>query len=245
MEYKLTRTFLSRRSTSWNPFPGLISLAILALFFGADRSLLSGNGYLVFEKGEYWRLFTTTLLHADLTHLSHNAFFFCGLATLLYTYFGLWVFPLLSIVVGGMINFVALLYYPPEVHLVGVSGVIYFMASFWLTLYIIIERRQKLIVRFVHAMAVSLIFLFPQVFDRQVSYLAHGLGFIFGVPLALLYYGLFRKKIHAKDEWTEIKKEKDEMEDIILLDSSSYHLVRPEDVSPSQHASDSSRCQQH
>lgn len=242
MELKLTKTFLSRKS-SWNLLPGMISFCVLLLFFGADRENLTANGYLVFEKKEYWRLFTTTLLHADLTHLAHNAFFFCGLATLLYTYFGFWIYPVASIIAGALINLVALWYYPPHIHLVGVSGVIYFMASFWLTLYIIIERRQKLPVRFIHAIAVTLIFLFPQVFQNEVSYLAHGLGYAYGIPFALIYYFLFKRKIHAQDEWIEIKKEHDD--EAILLDSSSYHLIESEEVPPSGRASDSSQSPQH
>lgn len=244
MEKKLTKTYLSKRPSSNSFMIAIMGLSVLTMFFGADQSNFSGNGYLVFEKKEYWRAFTTTLLHADLNHLAHNAFFFAGLAGLLHNYFGLWVFPVLSLVVGGLINLVALSVYPPEIHLVGVSGVVYFMASFWLTLYILIEKRQKLIIRLVHAIAVSLIFLFPQVFEANTSYLAHGLGFVFGVPLGILYYFIFKKKIKAREEWIEIQKPDDD-EDIILLDSNSYHPVQPEDPSPSERASDSSRFRQH
>lgn len=222
----------------------MIGLAVLALFFGADTDLLSANGHQVFAKKEYWRLFTTTLLHADLVHLAHNAFFFAGLSALLFHYFGFWVFPALSVVAGGLINLVTLYYYPPEVTLVGVSGVVYFMASFWLTNYILIEKRQKLWIRFVHAIAVSLIFLFPEVFEVRTSYLAHGMGFLFGVPFGIVYYLIMRKKIRAQDEWIEIYTEKDPMEDIILLDPSSYHLVQHEARVPSERASDSSQCPQ-
>lgn len=247
MKLKLTKTFLSGKPSQNSFLVGMISLGILALFFGADRETFSANGFLVYEKNEYWRAFTTTLLHADLKHLSANAFFFTGLAALLYNYFGFWVFPVLSFVVGGLINLIALKIYDPAIHLVGVSGVIYFMASFWLTLYILIERRQKLIVRFVHALAVSLIFLFPQIFEERVSYLAHGLGFLFGMPLALIYYFSFRKTIRSKDQWEEIfvTSSDDEMEKTILLEESSYRLVQPGESSPSERASDSSQCPQH
>lgn len=243
MELKLAKTFLSRKPSSWNFMVAVIGLGVMALFFGAEKQHFSANGYLVFEKREYWRLFTTTLLHADLNHLAHNAFFFSGLAALLHTYFGFWIFPVLSVIVGAMINLVALWYYDPQVHLVGVSGVIYFMASFWLTLYILIERRQKILVRFVHAIAVTLIFLFPQVFEQNVSYLAHGLGFVFGIPLGLFYYATFRKEIRSRDEYIEVKKT--EHDGVIPLDESSYHLVQPEESEPSQHASDSSQYPKH
>lgn len=240
MKLKLTKTFLSSKPSQNSFLVGIIALGSLAMFFGANQESFSANGFLVYEKKEYWRAFTTTLLHADLNHLAANAFFFSGLSTLLHHYFGIWVFPVLSFLVGGLINLIALKIYPPAVHLVGVSGVVYFMASFWLTLYVLIEKRQKLMVRFMHACAVSLIFLFPQVFEAKVSYLAHGLGFIFGVPLAITYYLLFKIKIHSKDQWEEIihYNDEEEMEKTILLEESSYRLVQPEEVLPSERASD-------
>lgn len=221
MDTKLVKTFLSKRPTSVSFLIGVISLAVMTLFFGANPESFSANGFLVYTKGEYWRAFTTTLLHADLNHLAHNAFFLLGLATLLHNYFGFWVFPVLSLIAGGFINLIALKIYPPAVHLVGVSGVIYFMASFWLTSYMLIERRQKILSRFIHATGVTLIFLFPQVFQPEVSYLAHGLGFLIGIPLAILYFGLNFKKIRAREEWVEIKRDPIELYDV-ELESEEY-----------------------
>lgn len=245
MEYKLTKTFLSKRPSELSLMTGLISLALLVLFFGASQNDLSASGHLVYEKHEYWRAFTTSLLHADLNHLAHNAFFFTGLAALLTNYFGFWVFPVLSFIAGGFINMAVLYFYPPEVTLVGVSGVIYFMASFWLTLYILIEKRQSLMVRLVHAVAVSLIFLFPEAFDPQTSYLAHGFGFLFGVPFALIYFAMNREKFKAAEVWEAKKKDFDEMENIILLEESSYRQLPPEDERPKTPSSDCAQCQQH
>ncbi len=254
MEARLTRTFLSKRPTTWSFMTGLMGLSALALFFGADREFLSASGHLVFERREYWRLFTTTLLHADLVHFFHNAFFFAGLSGLLTTYFGLWVFPVLSLFAGAAINLVALWWYPPEVHLVGVSGVIYFMASFWLTNYLLIERRQKIIVRFLHAGAVSLIFLFPQVFESQVSYLAHGLGFAFGVPAGLLYYFIFRENIRSFDRYEVVKEIyqddyydgfEEMLNDTQVTGPRTFHPEQPAESVPSPHALDSVRSRPH
>lgn len=225
MELKLTKTFLSRRPAFGSFLTASIGLLVLLLFFGADQEKLSASGYQVFELGEYWRAFTATLLHGDLNHLAHNAFFFTGLAALLSNYFGLWAFPVLSFFVGGLINMATLYYYPPQVHLVGVSGVIYFMASFWLVMYLLIEKRQSFTVRIVHAVAVSLIFLFPEAFQPQVSYLAHGMGFLFGIPTALIYFALNRKRFKAAEEWTEIRKKRDPIENIILLESGEFKVI--------------------
>lgn len=245
MEFKLTKTFLSKKPAYKSFVIGAISLGVLMLFFGADPEKFSATKRLVFDQGEYWRAFTAALLHADLTHLAHNAFFFAGLAALLTNYFGFWVFPVLSIIAGGLINLATIAFYPPNVSLVGVSGVVYFMASFWLTLYVLIEKRQTLTTRLVHAVAVSLIFFFPETFQPQTSYLAHGMGFLFGVPLALAYYAINRKKIRAAEVWIPIEKHPDEMENIILLEESSYRQVPLEDDVPAQRASGCVQCQQH
>lgn len=242
MEQKLTKTFLSKKPTYRSFIIGAFALGILLLFFGADPENFSATQSLVFDKKEIWRPFTAALLHADLNHLANNAFFFAGLATLLTNYFGFWVFPILSIVMGGIINIATVAFYPPHVSLVGVSGVVYFMASFWLTLYVLIERRQSLTVRFVHAVAVSLIFLFPETFRPQTSYLAHGLGFLFGVPAAIIYFLLNFKRIRSEEVWVKVEKQHDEMENVILLDESSYHQIPPEGIAPSERASDCVQC---
>lgn len=244
MEYKLTKTFLSKKPSYKSFVIGVVSLGFLMLFFGADPKHFSATGRLVFEHKEYWRAFTSALLHADLVHLAHNAFFFAGLAALLSNYFGFWVFPVLSIVAGGVINLATLATYPPDVSLVGISGVVYFMASFWLTLYVLIERRQTLFVRLVHAIAVSLIFLFPEAFQPNTSYMAHGLGFLFGIPAGLIYYSFNFKKIRAQDVWVPIEKHHDEMENIILLEENSYRQVPFEEAVPVQRASDCAQCPQ-
>jgi len=237
MERKLIKTYLSRRPSKESLITGVLGLFTLLLFFSFNRNTFSANGFLVFEKNEYWRAFTTTLLHADLTHLSHNAFFFTGLAALLHSYFGFWVFPVLSLLVGGVINLITLSFYPPQIHLVGISGVIYFMASFWLTLYLLIEKRQKLSVRIIHAVAISLIFFFPETIQPQVSYLAHAMGFVLGIPVGMIYYFLNQKKIRSEDQWMEIEDP--------IEEESYYHLESPEDNELSQRASDSSQSPLH
>lgn len=243
MKKILTQTYLSKKITKESFLVGFISLMLLVLSFGILEKSYSASGHLVFQEQQYWRAFTTSLLHADFNHLASNAFFFAGLASLLYNYFGFCAFPVLSLFMGGLINIATLLFYPPEIHLVGVSGVIYFMASYWLTLYILIERRQKISTRIIHAIAVSLIFFFPHVFEVRTSYLAHGFGYLFGIPTGIIYYLLFRKKIRSQDVW--MITEPDPEEEIIGLDPSPFHPETPEDASPSERACDSSQSRWH
>lgn len=225
MELKLQKTFLSKRPSRQSFITAFLGLLTLLLFFTFNQKNFSANGYQVFEKHEFWRAFTTTLLHADLDHLAHNAFFFTGLAALLHNYFGFWVFPFLALIAGGFINILTLYFYPPEVTLVGVSGVVYFMASFWLVLYLLIEKRQSVKVRILHAVAVSLIFLFPEVFQPQTSYLAHGMGFLLGIPFGLAYFVWNKRHIQSREEWVEVKKTKSPMDDMILLENGDFVLL--------------------
>lgn len=199
--YKLKQTLFSKKLG----FPAFALattsfLALLALF-AFDTESLEASHELVFTQGQYWRAFTSALLHADLTHLSHNAFFFTGLAFILNGYFGPFVFPVLSLLMGGIINLVTLAFYPPQVHLVGISGVVYFMAAFWLTSFILIERRESVKKRLIYAMGMALIFFFPETFQRETSYLCHAVGFAFGIPMAIAWFALNKKEIRAHERW--------------------------------------------
>ena len=170
MQLQLTKTLLSKKLSPQSKLVGLFSYLVLLLVFILDNQNLSANGYLVFEKGEYWKAFTTTLMHADFVHLGHNTLFFLAFSVLLNSYFGFWIFPVLSFVVGGLINLIALKIYDPQIYLVGISGVIYFMAAFWMTMFVGLERQMSLYRRIMITTGVSLILFFPEVFVKNVSY---------------------------------------------------------------------------
>ena len=202
---KLKKTMLTNKPHKRSFFVGLFSFATLLLLYKNYDPLLSANAYQVFNQGEYWRAFTTSLLHGSIEHLGSNSLFFFGLAMLLNHYFSWIVFPVLSFLAGGLINIITLRFYPPDVTLVGISGVIYFMASFWLTLYVLIERKQSISTRFIQAIGAALIFFFPEVFDIKVSYLAHAVGVGLGIPFALMYFGVRFKFIRSQEVWEKIE----------------------------------------
>jgi membrane associated rhomboid family serine protease len=204
MQLLLTKTLLSKKTTPQSTFVGLLSYFILLLVFIADNQNLSANGYLVYEKGEYWKAFTTSLMHGDFVHLGHNTLFFLAFSVLLNSYFGFWIFPVLSFIVGGAINLIALKIYEPHIYLVGISGVIYFMAAFWMTMFVALERHMSLYKRMMITTGVSLILFFPELFTKNnVSYLAHGLGFGMGIISALIYYRFNRKTLRGHEVWIE------------------------------------------
>ncbi len=231
MEKKLTRTFLSKRAGDGNIFIGIFSFLVLLSVFLFSGGAFQANGTLIFDHGEWWRAFTTTLMHADLVHLGHNALFFMIFAVLLNTYFGWFMFPLVSFVMGGVINILTLAFYPREVYLVGISGVIYFMASFWMTSYVMIERKMKFRKRLIIATGISLALLCPDLMhlDPKVSYLAHAMGFLVGIPSALIYFWWNKARIQNEEVWIERQPVKHDWEEALELLPPDYFETLPEE----------------
>lgn len=136
----------------------------------------------VFEEGEYWRLLTAMLVHADMKHFLSNAVLFALFSYLLYGYFGFLVFPVLTVLLGGLANYISLMTYGPgAIRLVGASGLVYVMAGFWLVIYVLIERRLTLRKRLLRSTGLGLIVLMPAALQPFVSYRTHALGFVIGV----------------------------------------------------------------
>ena len=212
---KLAKTLLSKKLVPASIFLGVASYLVLLLLFIIDDQRLTANGYLVYEKGEYWKAFTSSLMHSDFVHLGHNTLFFLAFSVLLNSYFGFWIFPVLSFLIGGIINLIALKIYPPQVYLVGISGVIYFMAAFWMTLFVCLERQMPLGRRLIIVTAVSLVLFFPEAFVKKVSYLAHALGFGLGIILGYLYFTVKSTQLRAHEIWTEPKPKNIELEEYI------------------------------
>ena len=225
MQMKLVKTLLSKKPGPSSVFVGVISFMLLVLIYQLNlnelipSSSLSASGKQVFQDHEYWRAFTTTFVHADYNHLMMNSAFFSLLAMLLHAYYGSLIFPFVSIIMGGIINLIVLKYYPQHITLVGISGAVYFMAAFWLTLYIFTERRLTLLRRVMNSTALSLIFFFPQVIEPQVSYSAHAVGFALGVPGAVSYFAWMKHCIRSHEVWEE--KPEDDLEEYIFVEDNS------------------------
>ena len=203
MDKRLTKTFLSKKPNDGNIFIAVFSfLMLLAVFLFSGRNF-EASGFLIFDRGEWWRAFTTSLMHADFMHLGHNALFFTVFAVLLNTYFGWFMFPVMSFLMGGLINLLTLAFYPKEITLVGISGVIYFMASFWMTSFVMIERNRRLNHRLIIATGISLALFCPDLMhlEAKVSYLSHALGFALGIPSALIWFWWHKNEIRAKEVW--------------------------------------------
>ncbi|MEJ2078184.1 MAG: hypothetical protein P8Z74_09295, partial [Acidobacteriota bacterium] len=77
------------------------------------------------------------------------------------------------------------------------GGMVYLMVGFWLTMYMLIERRLSVRRRIIHAVGVGLIVLMPTVLHQEVSYRTHAIGVVVGMLSALVYYRFARRRIQS------------------------------------------------
>ena len=156
--------------------------ALLMLVFFVLLSALywrEGRGDWLWVSGA---LFT----HSDLGHLLANAPLFLIFGWFLRAFFGLALFPGVALGIGVASNLVTIATYEPTVRLVGASGMLYGMVALWLVLYIRFDTDQRVLHRWARALAFSLVILFPTTFQPTTSYLAHGVGFGFGLLVGLI-----------------------------------------------------------
>ena len=169
--------------------------------WGADH-WMPASRVAVFEHGEYWRAWTTLFAHADMAHLAGNLLLLVPLAYFLSGHFGILFFPTIGLLLGGLVNLLVLLTMKSTVYLVGISGVVYWMAGAWLTLLFLIDRRQGLRYRIGRAACIVAALLVPDSYRPEVSYLSHLLGAAFGVGSGLILY-LLQRRVFASAEVVE------------------------------------------
>lgn len=208
----LRRTWLSRKPDAKAQAVVALSTAALALGCLVDwrtgGAWLEASGQLVFTSHEYWRLWTTLFAHADLGHLAANSLLFVTLGYFLCGYFGSAVFPLTAFVFGGVTNAFSLWTYPPELVLVGASGMVSWMGGAWLALYLTLNRQVSLTARLLRTIGVALLLFAPsETFDPHVSYRTHGIGFALGVLWGVWHFRWHRARFRAAEVYETITEE--------------------------------------
>jgi rhomboid protease GluP len=207
-EIIIRETFLSRkpaRSSSLAALAAIVSIFVPSVIFWDNKwnlaQWLPASGETVIHQHQYWRLLTGILVHSDFKHFLSNAVPLAFFGSLLYGYFGLGIFPLLMLALGCLIHLVSIITYPPEATLVGASGVVYCMAGFWLTLFVLIERRYSIANRLMRSIGFFLVVFVPSAFDPSVSYRAHAIGFAAGIFAAIIYFVGNRKRIRQAEAY--------------------------------------------
>tara|TARA_B110001454_G_scaffold219191_1_gene251098 strand:+ start:16890 stop:17666 length:777 start_codon:yes stop_codon:yes gene_type:complete len=177
---------------------GLVGYWYLGGTFGITP-WMAASGQNVLVKGEYWRLWTALFAHADTAHLLGNLSLFLPLAFMLTGHFGVWAFPVLGIALGGLINYIAIQLMPPEVGLIGISGVVYWMGATWLTLFLFIDRRKSIRRRIALALFLTVVLFIPETYKPEISYMSHLVGYLLGVASGIMIYFVRRKEIEATE----------------------------------------------
>ena len=203
---RVRETLLSRKPRQYSRAVGALTfftvLGISLLAWENGEALLptlAATSEGVLEERQYWRLLTAVAVHSDLVHLLSNAIFLAFFPYLLYGYFGFWVFPVLALALASLTNYISLLTYPPGVGLLGASGLVYWMAGFWLCIYLFVDRSLGLGKRVMRAIVVALVVLFPTRFQEGVGYRIHAIGFGLGVGSAFVYFQRQRESIRAAE----------------------------------------------
>ncbi|MES2801225.1 MAG: rhomboid family intramembrane serine protease [Bdellovibrionota bacterium] len=181
---------------------GLMLILILGLClidWNSSSLNLSASRDLVFSQKQYWRLWSALFAHADLGHLFGNLLLFVPFAFLLTGYFSVSLFPMLGFLFGGVINAITLLTMPMQTQLLGISGLVNWMGSLWLTLYFLIDRRSNLRKRFAVLVFSSLVLFAPQEYKEDVSYISHVIGYGLGILTGLIYYAVHRENFLAAE----------------------------------------------
>lgn len=203
-------TLLTPKPAAGSAWVALASIWIIALFsaeywhnFVGIADQLSAAPSQVFQDGQWWRLLTTMLVHADLPHLAGNALALGLLSYLVYGYFGPVAYPLGSLVLGVLITALTLLWYPRDVTVVGISGLIYGLAAFWLTSFFFIQRNHSVPKRLLRCFGFSLIMLIPTTVEPNISYRAHAVGALVGIVAGIVHFYLRHDWIRAHEVYDE------------------------------------------
>lgn len=173
--------------------------------WGADQ-WMSASAAAVFERHEFWRAWTAVFAHADAGHLFSNLLLLVPLAYLLSAYFSFFLFPFLAFIESGLINLLVLHGMPASVSLLGISGVVHWMGAVWLTLSLLVDRREKLRRRFAFALFLTMILFVPESYRPEISYASHFVGFVLGGITGSLYY-LWNRSRFLDAEVYEVEQE--------------------------------------
>ena len=223
IEKKFVSNYLSTMNYKWGKDSVFIVLGLCIffswLYWNPEMKLsnqLAASHSSVIDKGEYWRLFTTSFVHADLKHLLSNSFMLSLLVYFVSSFYGSIISVVLSFVVATITNFIVIKTYGGEINLVGASGVVYYLWGFWMILYMFLQRHYSIINRSLRMGAVFLILLIPNEYQPSTSYLAHYIGFGVGIVVGGLYFLIYKNKLLKAEKWS-VRQVSDELTDLDII----------------------------
>ncbi|MCO4793586.1 MAG: rhomboid family intramembrane serine protease [Bacteriovoracaceae bacterium] len=210
LETKIVENYLTKKKYNYGILSSvaflLTSLILSHLYWRHDlgfRELLLASPVRVHDNSEYWRLFSSAMIHADLSHFLSNSLFLSIMGYFVASSYGWIAFPIVTFLMGGITNFIVINSSIQDIGILGASGMVYWLWGFWLILYFCIERQVSINRRFMKIFAVSLMVLVPTSYDPNTSYYAHGIGLLLGVLTGFTHF-LFNKNYFRSFERREI-----------------------------------------
>lgn len=207
---KLVSTLLTRKPSENSSTWALGSAAIVTFitligwFYSDFGDLLPVSGQAFYQKGEWWRPWSACFAHADVGHLLSNLILFVIFGRFLNGHFGAWLFPFWAFALGGLANLVVLPSYPPEVSVLGASGVVNVLGGLWLSLFFLISRQYRMPGRLLRTLGVALLLFAPQEFRPNVAERVHVSGLFAGLLFGSVWFFVFKTKIRSYEVWEEI-----------------------------------------
>lgn len=205
-ETRLVGTLITQKPNNKSflvSFSFILFTTLITQFYWADPFNLSQYlpvvNYQLFTNHQWWRAFTAVFIHGDLGHLLSNMYMLGILCFFVYGYFGFLIFPVYTLLGSALVNVLAVYTYPPDLRLLGASGLVYLLGGFWLTLYFFIQRQYSRSSRLLRVFGIGLMIFFPTSFEATTSYRTHFIGFTMGIAMALIYFFLNKKKIRSHE----------------------------------------------
>lgn len=193
-------SFLSRRPSRRAFLPAVlfgVAAAAASVFSWTSESFREawiGNPEKIFSGHEWWRLFTSMLLHSNAKHLLSNFLFLIPFGGLLTNYFGWRVFPGLGLALGIATQLLSLKTYPDEANLLGASGLLYVLFGLWLSLYFRAESHLRWTHKLMRIIGFGLMMFVPSQLQDNISYRTHYIGLALGLLSGAIYGAIFLKK---------------------------------------------------
>lgn len=198
-----TYSFLAERPSRKSFWPGVIfalmaaAASVVAWNDSSFKADWIGNPEKIFSGGEWWRLFTSMLLHSDIEHLLSNLFFLIPFGGLLTNYFGWRIFPWLGLALGTATQALSLKTYPAGANLLGASGLLYVLFGLWLSLYFRAEAHLRWTNKLMRVVGFGLVMFIPSQFQSNVSYRTHYIGLAVGLAAGAIYGAIALKRNRA------------------------------------------------
>lgn len=207
-EKRLTETLITQQPRKHSRTLVLSTLIFVVMFtqaywldIGHLSAFMPASQSSVFGQWQIWRIFTATLIHANVGHLLSNLYMLGILSFFVYGYFGLGIFPFSSFLVAALVNLISIYTYAPQIRLLGASGWVYVLGGFWLSMHLFIQRQYPLSNRTIRVIGIALLIFFPTSFEANTSYRTHFIGFIAGIVMAILYFSINKRAIRAKESY--------------------------------------------